>query len=697
MPTYGIKDTALPYYARHREHGRYTESPIAFSYIYECLSETKPLKMRPSVAPPALRRRLLADIAEVQQDPYPNVHLYTYDEDITHACLVLTPPEEEALHLEIKFPAFYPLGAPTVTIQSHVEHPNIYGDYVCASILNTEEGWTPAYTLRGILIQLLSFFSSDIIEQDYGGEVDLAAYRARRKAARETRLRYSRGQNAHQSRTWSYECHCCGFNEAWRPSLPDANTQQPSIQRDINIVNCVGRSRLFELPDEVVLNLLAWMDTGDIISFADAVPAIKPMLTSYDFIRVRELQCFCLKRSFMDTKLGIGVSIAGGRRPVFRSEFDLLSNEAYNLFDVRESIQGVQFDKWLPLPLSRRHWKTVQQNAGYALEGLRVAAKMQEPDKVTVLYYFMNTIVVQFSNDFARRWDKPDARSTLSHASEKAIESYFALFHLLLCVATEDPIVIANANGMVARFLAGPRTKAQFPDLGHLLVAALISHDGLTEELAFHIIKEAILRNVVWMLDTKGAAMAELAYLEPTPVSEYRLQKTFEGSRTSYRLLMFLKLFSSGARTSGKTLVQLREELFDTHSAPPPGVAAIMVQKIREIHSIDSFPKFLVSMGINKMPTKSEFTAFLRRTIGDSIKAGYLRIPMSQSQLYMIRRMWEPKVERKKEVCITPKLEVWFERGEKWYGNGWNGRPSFFPQETRPGRGRGRGQERRRA
>ncbi|KAJ4360386.1 uncharacterized protein N0V89_000948 [Didymosphaeria variabile] len=655
---------------------------------------------RATAAPPPLRRRLLADIAEVQQDPYPGVHLYLDDQDITRACLVLTPQEQKPLHLEINFPTNYPICAPNVTIQSHVDHPNIFDNYICATILNTDEGWTPAYTLKGILIQLLSFFSSDMIEQDDGlaGEkVDLASYRAQRRAARETYRQYHT-EERHDNSTWFYECYCCGFNKSWVPSRPDPVARKFAVMANKQAAKSFvhpEHSKLFELPDEVILNLLSWMDTTDIIFFADAVPTIKHMLISYDFIRLRELQCFCLKKSFLTAKLGVGVSIAGGRKPVFRSEFDLLSNEAYNLFGVRKSIQGVGFEKWLPIPLSYRHWKSVQQNAGHALEGLRVAAGLYETDKVAVLYHFMNSIVVQFSNDAARSWEKPDARSTLSHASEKAVESYFALFHLLLCFATENSTIVNNANRMVARFLVGPRTKTHFPDLGHLLVAALISHTGLTQELTLHIIKEAILRNVVWMLDIRGAAMAELAYLEPTPISDYRLQKTFGASRTSYRLLMFLKLFSSTARTPGKTLVQLREILFDTHSAPPPGMTAAMAHKIRAIHSIDCFPQFLTAMGITQMPARSEFTAFLRRTIGDSVNAGYSRMPMSQSQLYMIRRLYEPAVERSKEVQITPQLEVWFERGEKWYGNGWNGRPTFFPQETRAGGSRGRGPSRR--
>lgn len=65
---------------------------------------------------------------------------------------------------------------------------------------------------------------------------------------------------------------------------------------------------------------------------------------------------FLSKRSYMDVKLGIGVSVTGGNKPVLRSDFDLLSQEAFFQHDVRRSVQGVVFDKWLPLPLSRRHW-----------------------------------------------------------------------------------------------------------------------------------------------------------------------------------------------------------------------------------------------------------------------------------------------------------------------------------------------------
>lgn len=195
------------------------------------------------------------------------------------------------------------------------------------------------------------------------------------------------------------------------------------------------------------------------------------------------------------------------------------------------------------------------------------------------------------------------------------------------------------------------------------------------------------------MLDLKGADLAELAYLELSTISEYRLVKTFEASRTSYRLLMFLKLFSSSAGQPGKSLVDLHESLFDSHGAPPPGVSATMAQRIREIREINGFPGFLRAMGITDIPSKTQFTVFLRRTITDSVKAGYSIMPLSQPKLYMIRKIRERDVEVAEGVAITDAMITWYNKGEKWYWNEGNGRPTFFPGRKTSSNGSNRGND----
>ncbi|CAL8578740.1 hypothetical protein XPA_004513 [Xanthoria parietina] len=126
---------------------------------------------------PSLRKRLLRDLAELQSEPYPCIEFHVHD-SLEEACLVFSPEGSKPLHLKMALEG-YPLRAPRVTIQSRVSHPNVYGDYICASILNTQEGYTPAYTLKSLAIQLLSFFISDSIEQEYGGSVALTTYKRR--------------------------------------------------------------------------------------------------------------------------------------------------------------------------------------------------------------------------------------------------------------------------------------------------------------------------------------------------------------------------------------------------------------------------------------------------------------------------------------------------------------------------------------
>jgi ubiquitin-protein ligase len=113
-----------------------------------------------------LRIRLLQDIAEIQTQPYPNITLHIQDEDISTGCLILTVKGYGPMHLTIEFNSDYPLTPPTIRMDSKVTHPNIKdGGHICASILDTKMDYTSAYTLKGIAIQLLSFFSSDRIQQ----------------------------------------------------------------------------------------------------------------------------------------------------------------------------------------------------------------------------------------------------------------------------------------------------------------------------------------------------------------------------------------------------------------------------------------------------------------------------------------------------------------------------------------------------
>lgn len=93
----------------------------------------------------SLHQRLLRDIAEIQTKPYPNIALRMHDErDVSNACLVLTVDGYGDMHLTVEIPCDYPLNPPNIRMNSNIKHPNIFGHYICSSILNTTEGYTSA-------------------------------------------------------------------------------------------------------------------------------------------------------------------------------------------------------------------------------------------------------------------------------------------------------------------------------------------------------------------------------------------------------------------------------------------------------------------------------------------------------------------------------------------------------------------------
>ena len=641
----------------------------------------------------ALERRLLKDIAELRADPYPNVVFHPRD-NINKACLILTPHERDPLHLTVNFGNDYPLQPPQISIQSRVSHPNVFNNYICASILNTTEGYTPAYTMKGICIQLLSFFSSDRIEQEGGGRfIELKDYKER-----DPRSQW-------ESR---YHCSACGFgsNKSRIDELSSNLHQRPSpfpvrrslstggasksLYRGRSVAGSSGKNltagihrgkcdskmdidkiqdpapkmvtrggrdqyshemtildRILKLPDELILAILEELDTGSLVAVARASSEIDQLITSSDFIRLKELQCFCLKESFMKQRLGVGVSaFFNVGQNSLGSEFDLLSFEAFQNHRVRRSVQGIPFQHWLPLPLTRRHWHSVKPLVEPSLKALASAAQFPRGPDINVVYAFMTNIVVKLSTTFDQTWTRHTTiKSTLRHASEKAIESYFSLFHLLLCLAVANPEIVKEANDRVKRFETGYTSKEDCPNLGHLLTLTLISDQGLNPSLSLAIIREAVIRNVVWMLDKKGADMPELSYLEPTPNSEFRMQRTFEGSKGSYRILMFQALFARIARPSNTPISTICDEIFDRHGAPPFGTAELLAQDIRRLQSINSFPEFFHVMSVEYDPNSTEFPSFLKESITLSVEKGYSKMPIKQNKALAIRKLKEPDVE----------------------------------------------------
>jgi ubiquitin-protein ligase len=623
---------------------------------------------------PHHQQRLLHDVKEMMTKPYPNIRLFIDESDLNEACLVLTPDGyDRPLHFTVNFCEEYPVHPPMVSIQSRIEHPNIFGAYICASVLKRHEGYTPAYTLQGIALQLLSFFGSDTLDQEGNWTANLANFKAADKWSRSTDQFKCRRCTFPDERCYPQLTTSVKLNEG-RAEQENSKFSEPIVTPADDPTKC----HLARLPDELLLLTLENMEFEELTMLAAAWPRVSQLITSFNLMQQRDIRCFVLKKGYGEAQLGIGTNITGGRQGRVESEFEFISKQAFHELGIRRSIHGRDFQHWLPLPVNPRHWSLVRADAGKNLMEIQKQARV--PGHSTqVIFNFMNNVVVRLNEDLSRGPGQVingyhssqgnSQRSTLAHASERAIEAYFHLFHLLLCMATSDFTVVRAANRMLEAFMSGKTSKNDVPNLGYLLIALLISDVEVTVPLMKAIITEAITRNVVWLLDARGAGMAELAHMEEdNTISEYRLKRTFEGSRTSYRLLMFTELFRRTARPNSDkaSLATLRDELFQRHGAPPPGAAARLASEVRRLQTINDFPNFLQEMGI-PIPGRLNFCQLLRRTVRESMGKGYSRWAMTQPDLYHLRRARETGAPVPSSVR-RPREGQWFQESRSWSG-----------------------------
>lgn len=136
-----------------------------------------------------------------------------------------------------------------------------------------------------------------------------------------------------------YECEKCDFNRQSETNT-NASVEQETIPDKANSDHVVEstsprpRIQTAKLPDEMVLSICDFLESEDLLAFAEAWPRIADILIKYNVLRTRELQCFCLKKDYMTSKLGIGVSLnkeEKGNFALLGSEFDLLSEDAFEL------------------------------------------------------------------------------------------------------------------------------------------------------------------------------------------------------------------------------------------------------------------------------------------------------------------------------------------------------------------------------
>ncbi|KAK0449174.1 hypothetical protein EV421DRAFT_1899857 [Armillaria borealis] len=458
----------------------------------------------------------------------------------------------------------------------------------------------------------------------------------------------------------SWTCRKCPYGSAAFPHyLPPA---QRSMTRDVNEsspllihpATCV----LENIPDDIFFTLAPFLPSETVLVFSEAYPRFRAIMESAHELLRRELQCFFLRTPLTSSILGIGVA-CDPRQRTLTSDFDWLSEEAFQKFGVRKSIQKRAFRYFLPLAFSRPHflrardkiWSallvmykemqqadcaSLQRTQGVSLSRQSEALNVSPSELLSVIYRMMNNIVVALMkscDDVLTTRNGASSTATLLHASEKAVYSYCHLFHLLLCLSRSNPNIYRDASKKITDFIAQPgaRIKARIPDLGEFIVLVTLVLVFKKGDVAWRILngpflEEAIVRNARWVLRDHP----ELEVMEEGR-SDHRLNTTFNHSKTSLRLMMFQITFLT---TFVETYSSDLRRLDDNYGFAEKEIPERMVKAIKDIYKVGDWPTFFEKVqyvrGQSFDPEK--LSQLLRDAVKASAERGYHKPANARNQ-----------------------------------------------------------------
>ncbi|KAG6890596.1 hypothetical protein C0995_006572 [Termitomyces sp. Mi166 len=580
--------------------------------------------------PHLLRARLLQDLRELKDSPYPGVAVFTDDADIRKLCLVLTPPSGPwkglSLHFDVDLPNNWVQRCRNTTpqfdwsihmlrsvkeprsitgrIHGRVEQdygaPVCIGDYIVHQYMTEEhltntllESWhrvsrPEQITMEQQMTMEQQWAASTLAEIDIHDPVAHCA----KTIEGGTRIHRLSAVNPRWKATYDvisqWQCKKCPYGSESLPA--HRQVQEKSEREDQVAANLVPPPMclLGILNDDILLELSTYMLSESVVDFSVAYPRFHSLITRPHFERARK---------------DIWVHLQYLDEAVRKAESAVAQRMAQRT--------GSKMSRRLTAPPSRKAHQVVE-----------------------VVYRMVNNIVVSLMKSCDHVLDAPALRfghrsPTLLHASEKAVVSYCHLFHLLLSLTRTTPAILHDATRRLRRFIMVPesRSKTEVPDLGELivlinLVLACPPIDKaipLTWQLLNGpFLEEAITRNVRWML----ADNPELEVLEEG-ASDYRLQKTFLKSRTSLRLIMFqiafLDIFIKAYAGPGV------ERLDENYGFPEADIPERMAKEVKAIYEVATWPGFFerVQYARGLAFDKEKMSELLRAAVSKSTQKRY--------------------------------------------------------------------------
>jgi len=587
-------------------------------------SNVKACSAAPAI-PPATQRRLIADLKRLEEEPIPlasarpcsdeDLSLWDgvigVDMEVTHFGEVTVP-----LHFLIDFPVDYPQSAPNIGFSFEFEYhggaqyimPNgrLSGKKViCLDVLgnfgeyhqewknSVGSGWSPAYTVTTLLVQLQSVLC-DLGKQMSQRERDI---------------------------TYQSAVRFCEKNpSAVLELLDEEDIREKRQQRKVDcqlakiLKICGGDAsltkRVQEFADksgldegglfEGFLAIFADVAKGGSAANSTSMGDSSASCSDIEVLVDKNICCFATGKLYTEAMLGVGLS---RERRNLSTAAELLSKEAFD-GGLRQSTNKAPFEYFLPVWVNEAHaaknpeWCKALKSS-YMEVGRSMYQVSGEDDAILEVFpRLINQTIVEVM--------KPDAAKSAAIATFEAMCNFWRTLRWLV---DTRPTLLKHIGATLEKFVSSEdqRHKDSMPDLGVVLVLFTVfqGHAGCPTRADFikAYVDENSLRWVMWW-QRSGTKP------EPMPV--------FHATQVSREICMFQMMVVDLIIADVSTTLQDIEE---TNCKLPERLEKLQVQWRQQKSSIDSWASFFGCIGTSQ-PAFQSSSAWIADCAGRAASKG---------------------------------------------------------------------------
>ncbi|KAL0492005.1 hypothetical protein AKO1_010097 [Acrasis kona] len=502
------------------------------------ISKQKKLSSTQNVA----TKRLMKDYKQIEMEPLPGVAAAPIEKNlfIWHANIrgpEGTPWDRGIFHMVLSFPQSYPNDPPTITLCTRMEHPNVIGNSICLDMLEKRDsvgdveeyqGWSSAYTVQSILIQLQAFLFEAEVGKILANINNPQEYEKKKKE-------WLSGVNWSVEQSLQYTDKQVGHFPPRSPWPPFKDTTQ--------------------------------------------VPQLTPEKLIED-----EYRCYYTRQTYKEDCLGFGLSYSKNMRTgeikSVQSPLDFVSLRAFVNHELRLGSANERFTHWLPVYINKEHGQKAVYLAKRAMSIICTGSSKTEfkPEFVMTLFpKLMSTQVVE-------------VMSSRKHASIKALRGY-CLFHRMFLEFVETyPEIKKQCNTIVENFCQEQyRNKEVIPNLGEFLAILSVS-DYSWDKVKDDYLQESFIRSVYWLL-AKYPELEDMDSKDFNDQDrlKYSFEITKTSQKL---LLFHQFFLDQVAKKQGESAKNIMKSYDDNLGRPTQQVEDLFLQRCEKINALQSYLEF---------------------------------------------------------------------------------------------------------